>query len=176
MSRSSSEFSNPETKSDTRIRVNAIHPSPRQKLTCHARRIFLLGLAQIVSIVSNHDDGRNASLLLAACGNGLGDVLVVPLHSLAHRAVISVIDGLAGLSWYVCLLSKFVEEDIEALALVLGERDQTMIERQGPVFDFLEYCLENNDIMKGGFNFEQIHSSEKSIGVWHEILAIGKML
>jgi len=35
--------------------------------------------------------------------------------------------------------------------------------------------LKDNDIMEGGFDFKQIHSSKESISVWNEILAIGKI-
>jgi hypothetical protein len=56
-------------------------------------------------------------------------MVVVPLHSPPHSSVVPVVDGFSSISRYMRLLAKLIEEDVEALAFILGQSNQSMVER-----------------------------------------------
>jgi RNase P/RNase MRP subunit p29 len=98
----------------------------------------------------------------------------VPFDGAANSAIISVVDSLLILADDVGLESEIVEEDKEALAVVLGQADKAMVERKRAVLDFLQDGLENNNIEESSFQLEEIHSREKSIGIGNYVVTIGK--
>lgn len=98
-------------------------------------------------------------------------MLVIPRHGSSHSSVVAIVDGFPRLPCHVRLHSKFVEENVESLVLVFRQADKAVIERKRSILHFFEDGLKDNDIFEGGLHFEEIHTSEKGIRIWHDIVS-----
>jgi len=103
-------------------------------------------------------------------------MLRVPLGGTTDSAIIAIVDRLTLGTSDVCLKTKVIEEDIEALVLILSQTDDAVVKWQGSILNLLQHCLKNDYISKCRFNLEEIHPSDESICVRNKIVAILEVL
>ena len=99
---------------------------------------------------------------------------MIPGHGSADSPIIAVVDGLPRFSRNIRLHTELIEEDVEPFVFILGQADESVIERKRSILHFFKNGLQNNDIFEGGFHLKEVHTCEKSICIWNDIVSSWK--